>query len=170
MKEILENYNIKIYGFVLNKTDYRKGKYYSNKQTSKYGMFIENIEEQDKPISIDEIIDPISKKLYSKEANQCEVLHKELKDNVMTEDFINYIEVNFDMKIDKIEKQNEKNLNNLLESIQTLRQDVNEEKENNEVRRTKENRSFERFTETITDKFVKMEEQISDIKKKTRLN
>ena len=170
MKEILENYNIKIYGFVLNKTDYRKGKYYSNKQSSKYGMFIENIEEQDKPISIDEIIDPISKKLYSKEANQFEVLHKELKDNVMTEDFINDIEVNFDMKIDKIEKQNEKNLNNLLESIQTLRQDVNEEKENNEVRRTKENRSFERFTETITDKFVKMEEQISDIKKKTRLN
>ena len=133
-------------------------------------MFIENIEEQDKPISINEIIDPISKKLYSKEANQFEVLHKELKDNVMTEDFINDIEVNFDMKIDKIEKQNEKNLNNLLESIQTLRQDVNEEKENNEVRRTKENRSFERFTETITDKFVKMEEQISDIKKKTRLN
>ena len=44
-------------------------------------MFIENIEEQDKPISIDEIIDPISKKLYSNETNKFEILHKELKEN-----------------------------------------------------------------------------------------
>lgn len=168
IKQVLEYNNDCIYGFVLNKTDYRRGKYYSNKQSSKYGMYIESIEEQSKLISMDEIIDPITQKLYSKETQKFDVLHKELKNNIMDEDFINDIEVNFDMKIDKIEKQNEKNLNNLLESIQTLRQDVNKEKENNEVRRTKENRSFERFTEIITDKFVKMEEQISQIKKKTR--
>lgn len=166
MKQVLEYNNDCIFGFVFNKTDYRKGKYYSNKQSSKYGMFIENIEELNKPINLDEIIDPITQNIYAKETQKFEVLHKEIKDNIMNEDFINDVEVNFDMKIDKIEKQNEKNLNNLLESIQTLRQDVNKEKENNEVRRTKESRNFERFTEFITDKFVKMEEQIVQIKKK----
>ena len=169
IKQVLEYNNDSIYGFVLNKTDYRKGKYYSNKQSSKFGMFIENIEELNNPINLDEIIDPITQKLYAKENQKFEVLHKEIKDNIMNEDFINDVEFNFDMKIDKIEKQNEKNLNNLLESIQTLRQDVNKEKENNEVRRTKESRSFERFTEIITEKFVKMEEQISQIKKKNEI-
>lgn len=169
MKYILEYNNIKIHGFILNKTDYRKGKYYSNAINSKYGMYIENVEELNEPISIDEIIDPITKKLYSKEAQQFEILHKELKDNIMNEDFINDVEVNFNMKINDIEKKNEKNLNHLLESIQTLRQDVIEEKQNNEVRRTKEHKSFDKFTEIIKDRFVKMEEQIAQIKKKMNL-
>ena len=87
----------------------------------------------------------------------------------MNEDFINDVEVNFNMKINDIEKKNEKNLNHLLESIQTLRQDVIEEKQNNEVRRTKEHKSFDKFTEIIKDRFVKMEEQIAQIKKKMNL-
>lgn len=169
MKEILEYNNIKIHGFVLNKTDYRKGKYYSNTNNSKYGMYIENVEELNKPISLDEIIDPITNKLYSRETQKFEVLHKELKNNIMNEDFINDVEVNFNMKIDNIEKRNENNFNHLLESIQTLRQDVIEEKQNNEVRRTKENRSFESFTEIIKDKFINMEEQIVQLKKKLNL-
>lgn len=169
MKEILEYNNIKIHGFVLNKTDYRKGKYYSNTNNSKYGMYIENVEELNKPISLDEIIDPITNKLYSRETQKFEVLHKELKNNIMNEDFINDVEVNFNMKIDNIEKRNENNFNHLLESLQTLRQDVIEEKQNNEVRRTKENRSFESFTEIIKDKFINMEEQIVQLKKKLNL-
>lgn len=169
MKGILEYNNIRIHGFVFNKTDYRKGKYYSNVNNSKYGMYIENVEELNKTISMDEIIDPITKKLYSKKNQQFETLHKELKDNIMNEDFINDVEVNFNMKIEDIEKKNEKNYNHLLESIQTLRQDVIEENQNNEVRRTKENRSFDRFTEIIRDRFIKMEEQIVQIKKKMKL-
>ena len=169
LKEISEYNNIKIQGFVLNKTDYRKGKYYSNTNNSKYGMYIENIEELNKPISLDEIIDPIANKLYSKETQHFELLHKELKDNIMDEDFINDVEVNFNMKIDDIEKKNENNFNHLLESIQTLRQDVIEERQNNEDRRTKENRSFDKFTEAIKDKFINMEEQIVQLKKKLNL-
>lgn len=169
VKDQLEYYNAKVFGFILNKTDFRKGKYYSKKHNSKYGMFIENIEEQDKVESFDEIIDPITKKLYSKEPLKFETLHQEIKDNIMTEDFINDVEVNFNMKIDNIQKQNEISINGLLDSIQTLRKDITEEKENNDIRREKQSKSFDRFTQIITDKFEKIEEQIVQIKKKDEI-
>lgn len=169
VKDQLEYYNAKVFGFILNKTDFRKGKYYSKKNNSKYGMFIENIEEQDKVESFDEIIDPITKKLYSKEPLKFETLHQEIKDNIMTEDFINDVEVNFNMKIDNIQKQNEISINGLLDSIQTLRKDITEEKENNDIRREKQSKSFDRFTQIITDKFEKIEEQIVQIKKKDEI-
>ena len=169
VKDQLEYYNAKIFGFILNKTDYRKGKYYSNKHNSKYGIFIENIEEHNKVETFDEIIDPITKKLYSKEPLKFETLHQEIKDNIMTEDFINDVEVNFNMKIDNIQKQNEISINGLLDSIQTLRKDITEEKENNDIRREKQSKSFDRFTQIITDKFEKIEEQIVQIKKKEEI-
>ena len=169
VKDQLEYYNAKVFGFILNKTDFRKGKYYSKKHNSKFGMFIENIEEQDKVESFDEIIDPITKKLYSKEPLKFETLHQEIKDNIMTEDFINDVEVNFNMKIDNIQKQNEISINGLLDSIQTLRKDITEEKENNDIRREKQSKSFDRFTQIITDKFEKIEEQIVQIKKKDEI-
>lgn len=169
VKDQLEYYNAKVFGFILNKTDFRKGKYYSKKHNSKYGMFIENIEEQDKVESFDEIIDPITKKIYSKEPLKFETLHQEIKDNIMTEDFINDVEVNFNMKIDNIQKQNEISINGLLDSIQTLRKDITEEKENNDIRREKQSKSFDRFTQIITDKFEKIEEQIVQIKKKDEI-
>ena len=169
VKDQLEYYNAKVFGFILNKTDFRKGKYYSKNHNSKYGMFIENIEEQDKVESFDEIIDPITKKLYSKEPLKFETLHQEIKDNIMTEDFINDVEVNFNMKIDNIQKQNEISINGLLDSIQTLRKDITEEKENNDIRREKQSKSFDRFTQIITDKFEKIEEQIVQIKKKDEI-
>lgn len=169
VKDQLEYYNAKVFGFILNKTDFRKGKYYSKKHNSKYGMFIENIEEQDKVESFDEIIDPITKKLYSKEPLKFETLHQEIKDNIMTEDFINDVEVNFNMKIDNIQKQNEISINGLLDSIQTLRKDITEEKENNDIRREKQSKSFDRFTQIITDKFEKIEEQIVQVKKKDEI-
>ena len=169
VKDQLEYYNAKVFGFILNKTDFRKGKYYSKKHNSKYGMFIENIEEQDKVESFDEIIDPITKKLYSKEPLKFETLHQEIKDNIMTEDFINDVEVNFNMKIDNIQKQNEISINGLLDSIQTLRKDITEEKENNDIRREKQSKSFDRFTQIIKDKFEKIEEQIVQIKKKDEI-
>ncbi len=169
IKEQLEYNNANVFGFILNKTDYRKGKYYSKKQNSKYGMFIENIEEQKKVGAFDEIIDPITKKLYSKEPLKFETLHQELKENILTEDFINDVEVNFNMRMDNIQKQNEVSINGLLESIQTLRKDITEEKENNDIRRNKESKSFDRFAKIITDKFEKIEEQISQIKKKEEI-
>ena len=131
-------------------------------------MYIETLEEHNKSIAYDEIEDPITIKLNQKDDKKFDILHKEIKDNIMTEDFINDVEVNFNMKIDNMEKNNEKNINNLLDNIQTLRREIDDEREYNDIRRSKDTKNFDIFTQDISDKFDKMEEQIDLIKKKTK--
>ena len=167
-KSQLEYNNDEIYGFILNKINVIKGKYYSKKDKSNYGMYIETLEEHYKTGTTGEIMDPLTAKLNNKEPEKFEILHKELKENIMDEDFINDIEVNFNMKIDNMEKENEKNINSLLDNIQTLRQEINEEKTNNELRRGKDSKGFDKFSQMIAEKFDKMEEQINLVKKKMK--
>lgn len=167
-KTQLEYNNDEIYGFILNKINVVKGKYYSKRDNSNYGMYIETLEEHYKTGTTGEIMDPLTAKLNNKEPEKFEILHKELKENIMDEDFINDIEVNFNMKIDNMEKENEKNMNSLLENIQTLRQELNEEKANNDLRRGKDLKGFDSFSEMIADKFDKMEEQVFLVKKKMK--
>ena len=155
-KSQLEYNNDEIYGFILNKINVIKGKYYSKKDKSNYGMYIETLEEHYKTGTTGEIMDPLTAKLNNKEPEKFEILHKELKENIMDEDFINDIEVNFNMKIDNMEKENEKNINSLLDNIQTLRQEINEEKTNNELRRGKDSKGFDKFSQMIAEKFDKM--------------
>lgn len=168
LKEQLEDSNCNILGFVLNKTNLINGKYYSKRENLNYGMYIETLEEHNKSIAYDEIEDPITIKLNQKDDKKFDILHKEIKDNIMTEDFINDVEVNFNMKIDNMEKNNEKNINNLLDNIQTLRREIDDEREYNDIRRSKDTKNFDIFTQDISDKFDKMEEQIDLIKKKTK--
>ena len=167
-KTQLEYNNDEIYGFILNKINVVKGKYYSKRDNSNYGMYIETLEEHYKTGTTGEIMDPLTAKLNNKEPEKFEILHKELKENIMDEDFINDIEVNFNMKIDNMEKENEKNMNSLLENIQTLRQELNEEKANNDLRRGKDLKGFDSFSEMIAEKFDKMEEQVFLEKKKMK--
>ena len=167
-KTQLEYNNDEIYGFILNKINVVKGKYYSKRDNSNYGMYIETLEEHYKTGTTGEIMDPLTAKLNNKEPEKFEILHKELKENIMDEDFINDIEVNFNMKIDNMEKENEKNMNSLLENIQTLRQELNEEKAKNDLRRGKDLKGFDSFSEMIAEKFDKMEEQVFLVKKKMK--
>lgn len=165
-KSQLEYNNDEIYGFILNKINVIKGKYYSKKDKSNYGMYIETLEEHYKTGTTGEIMDPLTAKLNNKEPEKFEILRKELKENIMDEDFINDIEVNFGMRFDNIEKESERNFNNLLEKIQTLKNEINEEKESNDIRRDKDIKGFDRFTQMIADKFENIEEQIILVKKK----
>ena len=164
----LEYNNDEIYGYILNKTNVVSGKYYSKLDNNNYGMYIETREEHYRPVNTDEIMDPLTAKLNKKEPEQFEILRKELKENIMDEDFINDVEVNFNMKIESIEKENERNINNLLEEIQTIRKEVNEEKENNEVRRAKDFKGFDKFSQFMTEQFEKIENQIFLVKKKMK--
>lgn len=167
-KTQLEYNNDEIYGFILNKINVIKGKYYSKKDKSNYGMYIETLEEHYKTGTAGEIMDPLTAKLNNKKPDKFELLHKELKENIMDEDFINDIEVNFNMKIDSMEKENEKNINSLLDNIQTLRQELNEEKANNDLRRGRDSKGFDKFSQMIAEKFEKMEDQIFLVKKKMK--
>ena len=165
-KNQLEYNNDEIYGFILNKINVIKGKYYSKTDNQNYGMYIETREEHYKTTNTDEIVDPITAKINKKEPEKFEILRKELKENIMDEDFINDIEVNFNMKIDSMEKENERNINYLLDNIQSLKHKIDEEKANSEFRRGKDAKGFDKFSKMIADKFEKMEEQISLVKKK----
>lgn len=167
-KTQLEYNNDEIYGFILNKINVIKGKYYSKKDKSNYGMYIETLEEHYKTGTTGEIMDPLTAKLNNKKPEKFEILHKELKENIMDEDFINDIEVNFNMKIDSMEKENEKNISFLLDNIQTLRQELNEEKSNSDLRRGRDSKGFDKFSQMIAEKFDKMEEQIYLVKKKMK--
>lgn len=167
-KSQLEYNNDEIYGFILNKINVIKGKYYSKKDKSNYGMYIETLEEHYKTGTTGEIMDPLTAKLNNKRPEKFEILHKELKENIMDEDFINDIEVNFNMKIDSMEKENERNINSLLDNIENLKQEINEEKENNDLRRGRDAKGFDKFSKMIAEKFEKMEEQIFLVKKKMK--
>ena len=167
-KNQLEYNNDEIYGFILNKINVIKGKYYSKTDNQNYGMYIETREEHYKTTNTDEIVDPITAKINKKEPEKFEILRKELKENIMDEDFINDIEVNFNMKIDSMEKENERNINYLIDNIQSLKHEIDEEKANSEFRRGKDAKGFDKFSKMIADKFEKMEEQISLVKKKMK--
>ena len=129
-------------------------------------MFIETREEHYRPKNTEEILDPLTAKLNKKEPEKFEILRKELKENIMDEDFINDIEVNFNLKINSMEKENERNINSLLDNIDSLKREINEEKTNSDVRRVKDAKGFDKFSQMIADKFEKMEEQITLVKKK----
>ena len=165
-KNQLEYNNDEIYGFILNKINVIKGKYYSKFDNQNYGMFIETREEHYRPTNTEEILDPLTAKLNKKEPEKFEILRKELKENIMDEDFINDIEVNFNLKINSMEKENERNINSLLDNIDSLKREINEEKTNSDVRRVKDAKGFDKFSQMIADKFEKMEEQITLVKKK----
>ena len=167
-KNQLEYNNDEIYGFILNKINVIKGKYYSKFDNQNYGMFIETREEHYRPTNTEEILDPLTAKLNKKEPEKFEILRKELKENIMDEDFINDIEVNFNLKINSMEKENERNINSLLDNIDSLKREINEEKTNSDVRRVKDAKGFDKFSQMIADKFEKMEEQITLVKKKMK--
>ena len=108
--------NGKILGFILNKTNIKFGKYYGKKIQSKFELSIENIHPDKNKQSIDDLINPLAKKIQKNNLNKFERLHQELRDNVLVEDFINDIEVNFNLKLDTI-NDSCKNSNNKIDLI-----------------------------------------------------
>lgn len=108
--------NGKILGFILNKTNIKYGKYYGKKIESKFGLYTENLNLNQNKQSIDDLINPLAKKIKKNNLNQFERLHQELRDNVLVEDFINDIEFNFNLKLDNI-SDNCKNSNNKIDLI-----------------------------------------------------
>ena len=120
-KEQILNNNGKILGFILNRTNIKLGKYYGKKIKSKFGLYLEDSSINPNKKTIDDLITPIAKKIKKNNLNQFERLHQELRDNILVEDFINDIEVNFNLKLENINDiciNINKRIDNLLQKLE----------------------------------------------------
>ena len=160
IKNQLENNDINLLGFILNKTNLEKGKYYNTTENLKYGMYAEAFENHYSLMDIDEIIDPITKRINSYEEEKYEALQIEFIEK-RTEELINNMGEEFNRKIRKIEKENKK----LIDKIEKLKQEVKEEKVLNETIRNKEAKGFEKFAQAITKKFKRIETGLNQLKR-----
>ena len=161
-EEVLENHG-KILGFVLNKSNIKRGKYYSKKNKSKLGVYIETTKEESyNRKSIEEIIDNLAEE--KSEKKEFDVLQKEIKDNIMIEDFINDIEVNFNTKLDSIEDNNEKNVENILNKIEESEKNLNDEMIKYINKRSEETKKYEDFYFNIKNILQSLDKEINTIK------
>ena len=121
-----EEKGIKILGFILNKIQIkRKRNYVYNK---KIGIYIETTKEEDKKIEdLEEIIKKIEEKIQQDDKSQFDILHKELKENILCEDFINNIETNFNNIINTIEKNNKSNIDIVSKILKEKEKNIFEE-------------------------------------------
>ena len=165
VKQEIESSNGEILGFILNKTDVKKGKHYAKENNQKLGIYIENSKEkiQDDE-TVEDIIRPIAKKLEKPVASEFEKLHNEIKDDILIEDFINDIEVNFNTKLENIEKSNAENRNNLIEKINKTEENIQETLHNYNFKRNEEYKNFEEFAEYMVQEIQNLKREINEYK------
>ena len=165
VKQEIESSNGEILGFILNKTDVKKGKHYAKENNQKLGIYIENSKEkiQDDE-TVEDIIRPIAKKIEKPVASEFEKLHNEIKDDILIEDFINDIEVNFNTKLENIEKSNTENRNNLIEKINKTEENIQETLHNYNFKRNEEYKNFEEFAEYMVREIKNLKREINEYK------
>ena len=164
--EELTELNCNILGFILNKTNIKKGKYYAKKNKLKYGVYLETTEENElqKDVSLDDIIDPLAEKLKENSLKKFDVLHQELNKNITFEDFINDIEVNFNMKFNNIEKENKNNLSTIFSKLEEIKKNMSDELNIYNYQRNKDKDNYEKFSEYIFKYLNDLETEIRDFK------
>ena len=124
IKDAIEDNNGNILGFIPNKTNIKQGKYYGKQYNeNNYGFYIEKTKNKESVESLNNVIDKIADEMQEKSSSKYNTLYNEMKDNILIEDFINDIEVNFNRRLDNIEKNSKQNLEILLKEMK--------EKENN---------------------------------------
>ena len=165
IKEEIEAHEGQILGLILNKTNIKHGKYYAKDNNSKWGIFIENdkqtnIEEE----SVEDLINPIIEKLEGNMLSKYETLHEQIKDDILIEDFINDIEVNFNLKLDKIEKEYKKNTKKTLEQILKVEDSIKDTIQNYNIRRNEDLYTYERSSGYIFERLVELKDDIEKLK------
>lgn len=183
LKQEVEINNAKLLGFVINKTDAKRGKYYAKNDKNNLGIYIETTKEEESTNekSLDEIIEPMVDKIQENNSTKFNLLHNEIKDEILIEDFINDIEVNFNMRLNSIEN-NYKNFEEfsgyILKEIENIKNEVNDiklqrEKEKSDmleqVLSTVENKKYDEQIELINEKITKLEEKRVEQNKKNNI-
>ena len=165
LKEELEDNNCEILGFILNKSKVKNKKSKKQSRKQNIGIYMETTREEiNNEIPLENTIDKIIHEIKSEDINDFEVLHKEIKDNIMIEDFINDIETNFNIKFDNIEKENRENNEIFLQKIDEIKSTINDEVYKYTYNRSKEFKLYERLYKKIIRRQKKLEDEIIDIK------
>ena len=164
IEEIRYN-NGEIIGFILNKTDVKKGKYYGKENNKKIGIYIENTKKNNsKDQTIDDIIKPVVNKLEEKNISKFDKLHKEINNDILIEDFINDIEVNFNTRLEQIEKVNFDNTSKILENINQTEENMKQIIETIDAKRGKEYRVFYKFCKYVLKELQNLKKEINEYK------
>lgn len=164
IKEEFEDNNSNILGFILNKTSLRFGKYYGKNIKHRYGTYIETTEKSNNEL-ISEKMDFIQD-CKSNESNKQDFnkLQQEIKDKILIEDFINDIQVNFNLKLDNIEKNTRENVDYLINIILQNNKKINEEINKYNENIIENNKNQEKSVQDIMSILDSLQEQLDSIK------
>ena len=165
IKDAIEDNNGEILGFILNKTNLKQGKHYGKQYNeNNYGVYIEKTKNRENVESLNYIIDKIAEDMQEKSSSKYSTLYNEMKDNILIEDFINDIEVNFNTRLDNIEKNSKLQLETLLKEMTEKEKNINDIITIGEYKQKEQYRIYEEFSNKLIFELKNLSEEIKDLK------
>ncbi len=165
IKDAIEDNNGKILGFILNKTNIKQGKHYGKQYNeNNYGVYIEKTKNNENVESLSYVIDKLAEKMQEKSSSKYNTLYNEMKDNILIEDFINDIEVNFNTRLDNIEKNSKQNLEILLKEMTEKENNLNDIITIGEYKQNEQFKMYEDFSNKLIFELKSLSEEIKDLK------
>ena len=165
IKDAIEDNNGEILGFILNKTNLKQGKHYGKQYNeNNYGVYIEKTKNGENVESLNYIIDKIAEDMQEKSSSKYSTLYNEMKDNILIEDFINDIEVNFNTRLDNIEKNSKLQLETLLKEMTEKEKNINDIITIGEYKQKEQYRIYEEFSNKLIFELKNLSEEIKDLK------
>ena len=165
IKDAIEDDEGRISGFILNKTSIKHGKYYGKKHIrNNYGVYIEKTKDEQNIESLNDIIAKVTDGMQEKMSSKYNNLYNEMKDNILIEDFINDIEVNFNRRLDSIEKNSKQQLETLLQEMTEKEKNLNENIIINEYSRKEQYKIYEEFSSKLIFELKSLSTEIKELK------
>lgn len=165
IKDAIEDNNGKILGFILNKTNIKQGKHYGKQYNeNNYGVYIEKTKNNENVESLSYVIDKLAEEMKEKSSSKYNTLYNEMKDNILIEDFINDIEVNFNTRLDNIEKNSKQNLEILLKEMTEKENNLNDIITIGEYKQNEQFKMYEDFSNKLIFELKSLSEEIKDLK------
>lgn len=165
IKDAIEDNNGEVLGFILNKTNLKQGKHYGKQYNeNNYGVYIEKTKNGENVESLNYIIDKIAEDMQEKSSSKYSTLYNEMKDNILIEDFINDIEVNFNTRLDNIEKNSKLQLEILLKEMTEKEKNINDIITIGEYKQKEQYRIYEEFSNKLIFELKSLSEEIKDLK------
>ena len=165
IKDAIEDNNGNILGFIPNKTNIKQGKYYGKQYNeNNYGFYIEKTKNKESVESLNNVIDKIADEMQEKSSSKYNTLYNEMKDNILIEDFINDIEVNFNRRLDNIEKNSKQNLEILLKEMKEKENNLNDIITIGEYKQNEQFKIYEEFSNKLIFELKNLNTEIKNLK------
>lgn len=100
--------------------------------------------------------------MQEKSSSKYSTLYNEMKDNILIEDFINDIEVNFNTRLDNIEKNSKLQLETLLKEMTEKEKNINDIITIGEYKQKEQYRIYEEFSNKLIFELKNLSEEIKE--------